>query len=125
MKFQKKIVTASVSSSPEVDHHRKSYMVPNKMSPDELKQYFLSLTSLRERKALVESLIERLKDPGKENQPPDYFKVKKFHLLAVENERAMKLQKKILIASDASRPTFSALSTRSLSPIHTSAGESD
>ncbi|GBN26746.1 hypothetical protein AVEN_127520-1 [Araneus ventricosus] len=103
-------------------------MVPNNMSLDDLRQYFLSLTSFRERKSPVESLSEILIDLGKENQPPDYIELKNSmydHLLAVEYERAMKLQKKILSASDASRPTFSALSTKSRSPIHTSADESD
>ncbi|GBN34797.1 hypothetical protein AVEN_92849-1 [Araneus ventricosus] len=47
------------------------------------------------------------------------------HLLSLEYERAMKLQKKILTASDASKPTFSARSTRFLSTVHISADESD
>ncbi|GBO28894.1 hypothetical protein AVEN_141774-1, partial [Araneus ventricosus] len=46
------------------------------------------------------------------------------NLLAVEYERAMILQNKILTESDASRPTSSARSTRWTSPIHTSADES-
>ncbi|GBN34800.1 hypothetical protein AVEN_92852-1 [Araneus ventricosus] len=80
------------------------------MSPGELKKHFLSLTCIRERKALVESLSEKLKDLGKDNQPPDYIEVKNCmyeHLLAVEYERTMILQKKILTASDASRPSSS------------------
>ncbi|GBO10055.1 hypothetical protein AVEN_216742-1 [Araneus ventricosus] len=48
-------------------------MAPNKISPDELKQHFLSLISLREKKALVDWLSKKIKDLGKDNQPPDHI----------------------------------------------------
>ncbi|GBN34795.1 hypothetical protein AVEN_92847-1 [Araneus ventricosus] len=85
-------------------------MSHNKLLPDELKQHFLSLTSIRERKALIESLSEKLKDLGKHNEPPDYIEVKNFmyeQLLAVQYERDMILQRRILTASDASSSTSS------------------
>ncbi|GBO00780.1 hypothetical protein AVEN_95918-1 [Araneus ventricosus] len=85
-------------------------MAPNKISPDEQKQHVLSLTSIRERKALVEPLSEKLKDLGKDNKPPYYIEIKNFmcdHLLTLEYERAMILHRRILTPSDASRPISS------------------
>ncbi|GBN26750.1 hypothetical protein AVEN_127523-1 [Araneus ventricosus] len=51
-------------------------MTRNKMSPDELKQHFLFLTSLREKKALVDSLRKKLKDLEEDNEPPDHIEIK-------------------------------------------------
>ncbi|GBN52929.1 hypothetical protein AVEN_131859-1 [Araneus ventricosus] len=102
-------------------------MLHIEMSPDELKQHFLYVTSLREKKALVDSLSKKLKDLGKDNEPPDHIEIKNVmyeQLQAVDYQRAMKLQKKLLTLSDSSRQNSSARSTRSPCQFQASADES-